>query len=61
MEAAEEAEGETHMVADRIVLGFIQGVESVDSLQERFLASGVIFFEDTDPHLESIKFVHGVV
>ena len=33
----------THIVADGIVLGLIQGVESEDALKERVLASGVVF------------------
>ena len=61
MEATEEAAGATHIVADVIVLGLIQDVESRYTLEERVFASGVIFFEDTSPHLEPVAFVHGVV
>ena len=61
MEADEEAGGATHIVADGLVLGLLQGVESRDSLKEHVLASRVVFFEDRYPHLEPIAFICRVV
>ena len=61
VEAPEEAAGATHIVADGPVLVLLQGVERGDSLEESVLASRVVFFEDTSPHLGPIEFIRGVV
>ena len=61
VEVTKEALGATHIVADGIFLGFLHGVESRDTLEKRVLASGVVFFEDTAPHLEPVAFICGVV
>ena len=61
MEAAEEATGATHIVADGLVRRLLEFVEGGDALKECILASGVVFLEDAAPHPESVVFVKGDV
>ena len=61
VEVAEEATGATHIVADGLILGLLQGVDSGDALKERVLASVVLFFKDMAPHIQPVTFLNGVM
>ena len=58
MEAAEEATGATHIVADGLVRRLLEFVEGGDALKECILASGVVFIKDAAPNTEPVSFIH---
>ena len=57
MEAAEEATGATHIVADGLVRRLLEFVEGGDALKECILASGVVFIKDAAPNTEPVAFI----
>ena len=61
MEAAEEAAGATHVVADGLVRRLLGGIEGGDALKECVLTSGDVLIEDAVTHPEPVVFVIMVV
>ena len=61
MEPAEQAAGSAHVGADGLAVDMLKCVQSEDALKQRVFSSGVVLFEDTLPHPESIEFLGMVV